>query len=92
MGETFGQRGRLGLFLILTSALSWGFDLGIALTVGHAAFLDLGLAPWSMFVPASVALALQLTLFRDSPVHVRHGWDRALLIPSGPLCPAQTLL
>jgi membrane protease YdiL (CAAX protease family) len=80
MGEVF-TRGRLALFLILTFALSWGFDLIIALTIGHPAFLDLGLAPWSMFVPASVALALQLTRFRDSPIHMRHGWDRALLVP-----------
>lgn len=75
--------GRLALFLILTFALSWGFDLALALTVGHSAFLDLGLAPWSMFVPAAVALALQLFLFRDSPIHLRRGWDRALLIPLG---------
>jgi membrane protease YdiL (CAAX protease family) len=81
MGETFDGRGRLALFLILTFALSWGFDLALALTVGHPAFLELGLSPWSMFVPASVALALQLALFRDSPIHLRHGWDRALLVP-----------
>lgn len=81
MGKVFEARGRLALFLILTFALSWGFDLIIALTIGHSAFLDLGLAPWSMFVPASVALVLQLALFRDSPIHLRHGWDRALLVP-----------
>ncbi|MGC9336113.1 MAG: CPBP family intramembrane glutamic endopeptidase [Anaerolineae bacterium] len=74
-------RGRLGLFLILVFALSWGFDLALALTIGHPAFLDLGLAPWSMFVPAAVAFVLQLALFRDSPIHLHHGWHRALLIP-----------
>ena len=79
--EVMAPRGRLALFLILTFAFSWGFDLALALTIGHSAFLDLGLAPWSMFVPAAVALALQLFIFRDSPIHLRRGWDRALLIP-----------
>jgi membrane protease YdiL (CAAX protease family) len=77
----FDLRGRLVPFLLLTFALSWGFDLAIALTIGHPAFLELGLAPWSMFVPASVALALQLTTSRNSPIHFRHGWDKAILIP-----------
>jgi len=81
MGDTFSARGRLALFLILTFALSWGFDLVVALTIGHPTFLKLGLAPWSMFVPAAVALALQLAAFRDSPIHLRHGWHRALLVP-----------
>ena len=74
-------RGRVVLFLILTFALSWGFDLAIALTVGHAAFLELGLAPWSMFVPASVSLVLQLFVFCDSPIHVRRCRDRSILLP-----------
>jgi uncharacterized protein len=74
-------RRRLALFLILVFALPWGFDLALALTIGHPAFLDLGLAPWSMFVPAAVAFGLQLFVFRDSPIHLRRGWDRALLIP-----------
>lgn len=73
--------GRVALFLLLTFALSWGFDLAIALTIGHPTFLELGLAPWSMFVPASVAFALQLIAFRDSPIHLRRGWNRSLLIP-----------
>ncbi len=79
--EVVFPRGRLALFLILTFALSWGFDLVIALTIGHSAFLELGLAPWSMFVPASVAFVLQLAVYRDSPIHLRHGWNKSLLIP-----------
>jgi membrane protease YdiL (CAAX protease family) len=73
--------GRVGLFLILVFGLSWSFDLAIALTIGHPAFLELGLAPWSMFVPASVALTLQIFIFRDSPIHIRRCRGRSILIP-----------
>ena len=79
--ETTGIRGHIGLFLILVFGLSWGFDLAIALTIGHSAFLELGLAPWSMFVPAFVALTLQLFVFRDSPIHIHRCREKALLIP-----------
>jgi membrane protease YdiL (CAAX protease family) len=79
--ESAGIRSRVGLFLILVFGLSWGFDLAVALTIGHPAFLELGLAPWSMFVPAFVALTLQLFAFRDSPIHVRRCRERAILIP-----------
>jgi membrane protease YdiL (CAAX protease family) len=79
--ESPGIRGRVGLFLLLTFGLSWGFELAIALTIGHAAFLETSLAPWSMFVPASVGLALQLFVFRDSPIHVRRCRERPILIP-----------
>jgi membrane protease YdiL (CAAX protease family) len=34
-----------------------------------------------MFVPASVGLALQLFVFRDSPINVRRCRERAILIP-----------
>jgi membrane protease YdiL (CAAX protease family) len=67
--------------LFLTFALSWGYDLLIARTIGHRTFLALGLAPWSMFVPAAVAFALQLFFVRDSPLHLSQWPDRALLIP-----------
>jgi membrane protease YdiL (CAAX protease family) len=83
VNEMLDGRGRLGLFLILTFALSWGFDLAIALTIGHPAFLELGLAPWSMFVPAAVALALQLAASRDSRLPLRYDRDKAFLIPIG---------
>jgi membrane protease YdiL (CAAX protease family) len=71
----------VGLFLILIFGLSWSFDLAIAQTIGHPAFLELGLAPWSMFVPAFVALTLQLFVFRDSSIHVRRCRERSILIP-----------
>jgi membrane protease YdiL (CAAX protease family) len=76
-----GIRGRVGLYLILTFALSWSFDLLIALTIGHPAFLALGLAPWSMFVPALVGLGLQRFVVRDSPFYTGRPWDRSFLIP-----------
>jgi len=79
--ETRIFQGRLGLFLMLTFALSWGFDLAIALTTGHSAFLDLGLAPWSMFVPAAVALTLQIFVFDDSPLYLRRNRGRHILVP-----------
>ena len=74
---------RVGLFLILTFALSWGFDPLIDALIGHHDVLELGIAPWSMFVPAAVALGLQMFLFRDSPIHVRRFRARSILIPAG---------
>jgi len=64
--------GRVGTFLLLTFALSWGFDLLIAVTIGHEAYLELGVSPLGMFFPAFVALILQLFVFKDSPVHFQH--------------------
>jgi membrane protease YdiL (CAAX protease family) len=63
--------GRVTAFLVLTFALSWGFDLLIALTIGHEAYLELGLSPLGMFFPGFVALILRLFVFKDSPVHFR---------------------
>ena len=80
-GEYAWRRGRIAAFLILTFALSWGYDAAIAVSIGHSAWLELGMAPWSMFVPALVALSLQLFAYPDSPLYVRRGWDRAHLIP-----------
>lgn len=79
--HTWNRRGRLALFLLLTFGLSWGFDLIIAVTIGHADYLVLGLSPWSMFVPAAVAFTLQVFVWRDSPLHYRRGLQRPLLIP-----------
>jgi len=63
--------GRVAGFLLLTFILSWGFDLLIAVTIGHEAFLELGVSPLGMFFPAFVALILRLFVFKDSPVHFR---------------------
>jgi len=62
---------RVTVFLLLTFALSWGFDLLIAVTIGHRAYLALGLSPLGMFAPACVALVLRLFVFKDSPIHFR---------------------
>jgi membrane protease YdiL (CAAX protease family) len=63
--------GRVAAFLLLTFALTWGFDLLIAVTVGQKAYLEVGVSPLGMFFPAFVALILRLFVFRDSPIHVR---------------------
>jgi membrane protease YdiL (CAAX protease family) len=62
---------RIGLFLLLTFALSWGFDGLLTITVGHSAYLDQGLSPLGMFFPAFVAIVLRLFVFTDSPTHFR---------------------
>ena len=63
--------GRIGLFLFITFTLSWGFDLLIAVTIGHEAYLKLGMSPLSMFFPAFVAIFLQLVVYKDSPIYFR---------------------
>jgi len=73
---------RIGLFLALTFALSWGFAPLMDALTGRRDVLELGIAPWSMLVPAAVALSLQLFLFRDSPIHIRRFRERAALIPA----------
>lgn len=72
---------RVGLFLLLTFALSWGLNPLIDAFAGHRTPLDLGIAPWSMLVPAAVALSLQLFVFRDSPIHIRRYRQRSIYIP-----------
>jgi len=73
--------GRVAVFLLLTFALSWGFGLLIAITIGHRAYLELGMSPLDMLFPAFVALILRLFVFKDSPVHFRryHGKPRWIL-------------
>jgi membrane protease YdiL (CAAX protease family) len=63
------------LFLALTFALSWGFELLVGLTIGHAAYLQTGLSPMGMYFPAFSAILLQLFVFKDSPVHYRTNKD-----------------
>lgn len=72
---------RVAVFLILTFSLSWGFDLLIAVTIGHTAYLGFGLSPLGMFFPAFVALILRLFVLKDSPIHFRryHGKPRWIL-------------
>ncbi len=71
--------GPVALFLVLTFGISWGIDLAIALTVGHAAFMRLGMSPVQMMVPACAAMAVQRFVLPDSPLHPRRtpetsGW------------------
>ncbi|MBN2357191.1 CPBP family intramembrane metalloprotease [candidate division KSB1 bacterium] len=60
---------RVILFLLLTFALSWGFELLIALTIKQKAYLATGMHPLGMFFPACSALILQMFVFRDSPIY-----------------------
>jgi len=60
---------RVGLFLIPTFFLSWGFDLLVVRTTGLRVFADLGMTPLGMFIPGSVALILRLFVFEDSSIH-----------------------
>ena len=62
---------RVVTFLVLTFALSWSFDLLIAVTIRHRAYLALGLSPMGMLFPAVAALVLRLFVFKDSPIHFR---------------------
>jgi membrane protease YdiL (CAAX protease family) len=81
-GETPHVDGRrVGLFLLLTFAISWSFEPLTDRFIGRRAYADLGIAPWSMLVPAAVALSLRLFLLRDSPIHVRRFRERSIWIP-----------
>jgi len=53
-------------FLLLTFALSWPFDLGIAVTTGHGAYLELGTSPLGMFLLVFVAILLRRFVFKDT--------------------------
>jgi hypothetical protein len=63
--------GRIAIFLFFTFGFSWGFWLLITMTIGHAAYLELGLSPLDMLFPAFVALVLRLFVFGESPIHFR---------------------
>jgi membrane protease YdiL (CAAX protease family) len=72
---------RVVLFLLLTFALSWGFEPLTSAITGRRDVLELGMAPWSMLAPAAVALSLQLFTFRDSPIYIHRFRDRAVWLP-----------
>jgi membrane protease YdiL (CAAX protease family) len=67
---------RIVLFICLTFVLSWGFDLLLVARTRSDAFSALGMTPWGMFVPAFVALVLQLFVFRDSAIYFRRYRER----------------
>ena len=75
--------GRIVVFLLLTFALSWGFWLLITVTIGHEAYLALGMSPLDMLFPAFVALILRLFVFKDSPLHFRRYQGKPLWILYG---------
>lgn len=62
---------RITVFLFFTFALSSGFWLLVTVTIGHSAYLKLGMSPLDMLFPAFVALVLRLFIFKDSPIHFR---------------------
>lgn len=65
------RSGRVLAFLGLAFGLTWGLEPLIGATGRRAAYLEAGLHPIGMFVPAFAALVLQAFVFRDSPLHVR---------------------
>jgi len=72
MSKTSNRRAwRAILFVVLTFALSWGFDLLLTAVNGGVSFPELSMTPWGMVAPAFVALVLQVFAFRDSPIHFR---------------------
>ncbi len=71
MGFPVARIGRIGLFLLLTFALSWDFDGLLAVSIGHSDYLDQGLSPLGMFFPAFVAIVLRLFVYKDSSVYFR---------------------
>lgn len=74
------RRRRIGAFLLLTVALSWGYHLLIALTVGQATTLELGLSPADMLFPAFVAIVLRLFAFEDLPAVAPKASDKVRLL------------
>jgi len=71
---------RVALFVGMTFALSWGFDLLLAAAGREEAYSAQGMTPWGMFVPTFVALLLQLFVFRDSAIHLRQYREKPLWI------------
>ena len=68
---------RLALFLILTFTLSWGFDRLIFESGGIEALRDSGGISPGMLVPAFVALALRIYIFRDNKLHYKNLRDKS---------------
>lgn len=61
---------QVGLFLGLTFALTYLLDLILYLTVGYSQQVGtLLMLQLQMLLPAAVAIALQLFVFRDSPIY-----------------------
>lgn len=59
-------------FLGITFALTWALDLILQLTVGYAGNPTIAalMLQLQMLIPASVAIALGMFAFRDSPLHI----------------------
>jgi len=62
---------RILFFLVLTFALTWGFELLISRTITEATYMQTKLNPLGMFFPAFSALVLQIFVFKDSPIYFR---------------------
>ena len=61
---------QVGLFLGLTFGLTWLLDLFVYSTAGYEQQLATGLLlQVQMLIPAAVAIALQLLLYRNSPIY-----------------------
>lgn len=67
---------RVLVFLVLTFALSWAVLWLIATMIGHRAYVELGVSPVGMLIPAFVAIALRMFVLRDSPLHVSRSHGR----------------
>lgn len=62
---------RIVPFLILTFSVSWGFEALIAATITQPEYLDTGLHPLGMFVPAFTAIILQMFFVKSSPFNFK---------------------
>ncbi len=67
--------GRVGIYLALTFALTWGFHLLVDRTIGQIAYLETGVPTLGMLLPAVVALLLQMFVWSDSPLYLRNHAD-----------------
>lgn len=61
---------QVGLFVGLTIALSWLIDLVLVLKFGYGQYAVV-FFQLQMLIPAFVAILLQRTVFKDSPLHMR---------------------
>jgi len=62
---------RIFIFLFFTFLLSWSFDGFLIYFTGLDPYLNLGMSPWGMLVPAFMALILRMFIFKDSPIYYR---------------------